>query len=81
MVQSLLRAISSGSKMAEFKIILLDGLQIVRKAWDSVTPVAIKNCFRKAGFEEVSSNDPEEDDDPFRDIEEPIFDQNQDSLE
>ena len=32
--------------------------------------ISYSNCFRKAGFEEVSSNDIEEDYDPFRDIEE-----------
>jgi hypothetical protein len=42
--------------------------------------MGIKNCFREAGFEEVSSNYHDEDYDPFRDIEEAIFDRNLDEL-
>ena len=74
MVQRLLRALSSGSTMAEYKITLLDGIQILQKAWEMVTPATISNCFRKAGFERVSAT--LEDEDPFRDMDEP-----EDSLE
>lgn len=81
MVQSLLRAISSGSTISDFKITLLDGMQILRRAWESVTAVTIKNCFRKAGFEQVAPHVTVENDDPFRDIEEPMIDQNEQSLE
>ena len=70
MVERLLQAINSGLTVADFKITLLDGLQMLRKAWESGTPETIKNCFGKAGFREVSPGDAEEDDDPFRDIEE-----------
>ena len=46
MVKSLIAAIS----IAEFKISLLDALQMISKAWDSITSSTIANCFRKAGF-------------------------------
>ena len=36
--------------MADFKIMLLNGLKMLRAAWDSITPTVIANCFRKAGF-------------------------------
>ena len=60
---------------------LLDGMQILRRAWESVTAVTIKNCFRKAGFEQVAPHVTVEDDDPLRDIEEPMINQNELSLE
>ena len=50
MVKSLIAAISEGLTIAEFKISLLDALQMIRKAWDSITSSTIANCFRKAGF-------------------------------
>ena len=31
---------------------LLEGFNIVRAAWDQVTPVAVKNCWRKSGLVE-----------------------------
>jgi hypothetical protein len=45
--------------MADFKITLLDGLQMLRFAWESVSPTAIANCFRKAGFV-AEDTEPEE---------------------
>ena len=74
MVQSLLRAINNGSAASEFKITLLDSLEMLRRAWESVTSTAISNCFRKAGFER-SLYDSGVDDDPFRDLEELVCDQ------
>lgn len=50
MVKQLIQAIDHGSTLAEFKITLLDALQMVRAAWDSVTAETIINCFRKGGF-------------------------------
>ena len=50
MVTALLHAIGNGSTILNFKISLLDGLQMAKKSWDSVTTAAISNCFRKAGF-------------------------------
>ena len=50
MVKALLHAIGTGSTHLNFKISLLDGLQMAKKSWDSVTTTAIRNCFRKAGF-------------------------------
>ena len=50
MVANLICAINSGESMADFSITLLDGLQMLRVAWSSVTSRAIENCFRKAGF-------------------------------
>jgi hypothetical protein len=32
------------------QISLLDGMVHLVKAWDMVTPLTVKNCFRKAGF-------------------------------
>ena len=34
----------------EFKISLLDALQMVRAAWDSVTAETAVNCFHRGGF-------------------------------
>ena len=79
MVKSLIRAINNGSAMSDFKITLLDSLEMVRKAWDLVTPTSISNCFRKAGFER-SLDDSGVDDDPFRDLDEPECDQSEGDL-
>lgn len=59
MVKQLIRAIDNGLRMADFKITLLDGLQMLRSAWESVSPTAIANCFRKAGFV-AEDTEPEE---------------------
>lgn len=32
------------------KLTLLDAMHMLTRAWSSVTPETIKNCFRKAGF-------------------------------
>ena len=67
MVKRLIGAINSGSTIADFKITLLDGLQMLRKAWESVTQTTVANCFRKAGF--VSTPEPPvEVEDPFLDL-------------
>ena len=50
MVQSLIHTIDSGTTASEFKMTLLEGLQFLRRAWESVTPATIVNFFRKAGF-------------------------------
>ena len=65
MVKALLHAIGTGSTLLNFKISLLDGLQMAKKSWDSVTTTAISNFFRKAGFvlpaeQEVDEMAPEE---------------------
>ena len=52
MVQSLIHAIESGTTATEFKITLLEGLQFLIRAWESVTPATIVNFLRKAGFVE-----------------------------
>ena len=57
MVKNLIHAINSGSTIKEFKIALLDGLQMTRKAWDSVTSTTIANCFHKGGFVLPSENE------------------------
>ena len=77
-VQSLIRAINNGSTMPGFKLTLLDSLETLRWAWESVTPTAISNCFRKAGFEK--SLDPGVEDDHFCDLEDPTSDQGEDDL-
>ena len=79
MVKSLIRAVNNGSAMSDFKITLLDSLEMIRKAWESVTPTAISNCFRRAGFER-SLDDSGVDDDPFRDLDEPECDQSEGDL-
>ena len=64
MVKRLICAINSGSTVVDFKNSLLAGLQLLRKAWDSVIESTLSNCFRKAGF--ISSLEPEvEEEDPF----------------
>ena len=74
MVKNLIRSINSGSP-TEFKITLLDSLEMLKKSWELVTPSTISNCFRKGGFVvAVSDDDPfsdidaVSDDDPFSDI-------------
>ena len=48
---------------------LLYSLQMLRKAWESVTETVVANCFRKAGF--VSTPEPPvEVEDPFLDLDE-----------
>ena len=64
MVKSLLRAIDNGSSFAQFKITLLDSIHMLKKAWESVTPLTISNCFKKGGF---VVPDQTLDDDPFAD--------------
>ena len=67
MVKRLITAINSGSTAANFKITLLDGLQMLRSAWESVTESTISNCFRKGGF--ILPLEPEvEEEDPFVDL-------------
>lgn len=69
MVKRLICAINSGSTAVDFKITLLDGLQMPRKAWESVTESTVSNCFRKAGF--VLPLEPEaEEEDPFLNLDE-----------
>ena len=50
MVKRLIQFIDNGSPLAQFKITLLEALQIVQVAWESVTSDPVSNCFRKAGF-------------------------------
>ena len=45
MVKRLITAINSGSTAANFKITLLDGLQMLSRVWESVTESTISNCF------------------------------------
>ena len=47
MVKRLITTINIGSTAANFKITLLDGLQMLRRAWESVTESTISNCFHK----------------------------------
>ena len=77
MVQSLIRAINNGSTTSEFKLTLVDSLEMLRWAWELVTPTAISKCFHKAGFE-LKSLDPGVEDDPFCDLEDPTSDQGED---
>ena len=65
MVKRLIGAINSGSTFADFKITLLDCLQMLRKAWELVTQTTFANCFRKA----LSTPEPPvEVEDPFLDL-------------
>lgn len=50
MVKRLIQAIDSGCSMAAFKITLLEAMQMLRVAWDSVKMTTIVNCFKKGGF-------------------------------
>ena len=51
-------------------------MQFLTSAWNEVTEVTIKNCFKKVGISEKSAEEGinEEDDDPFKDLEEAIND-------
>ena len=50
MVNRSIASINAGANTSDFKITLLDGLHIMKTAWESVTESTISNCFRKAGF-------------------------------
>ena len=52
MVKHLLRSIDSGATSADFKITLLDGLQMARNSWKLVSQSAIANCFTTGGLAE-----------------------------
>ena len=67
MVKRSTTVINSGSTAAYFKITLLDGLQMLRRAWESLTESTISNCFRKGGF--ILPLEPEvEEEDSFVDL-------------
>ena len=55
--------------LSDFKITLLDGLQLLRKAWDLVTKSTVSNCFCKAGFSPPLEPEVEEED-PFLNLDE-----------
>ena len=44
------RRITSIDNKTDFKIDLLDALHFLDRAWNSVKPETLSNCFRKAGF-------------------------------
>lgn len=48
-VLSKMDGVSSASELSK-SINVLEALYFIKKAWDSVTPNTIKNCFSKAGF-------------------------------
>ena len=60
MVRRLITSINHGATMADFKITLLDGLRMIKTAWDQVTSTTIANCFCKSGFT-LDINEEEED--------------------
>ena len=67
MVKCLITSINSGSTAANFKITLWDGLQMLRRTWESFTDSTISNCFCKEGF--ILPLEPEvEEKDPFVDL-------------
>jgi hypothetical protein len=70
MVRRLIRAINDGLTVNNFKITLLEALQIIKKAWDPVTSTCIANCFHKAGFTTPLPADLQEEDDSFQDLDE-----------
>lgn len=50
-------------------------MQMLKKAWESVTSTAIANCFRKAGFiTPFAESLQREEDDPFLDLDDPVED-------
>ena len=74
MIKRLIGAINSGLTVNNFKITLLDSLQMLKKAWDSVTSTCIANCFRKAGFTAQPAGLQGDLDDPFLDLDDPSKD-------
>ena len=70
MVKRLISAINDGLTVNNFKITLLDALQMLQKAWESVSPTCIANCFHKAGFEASAVATENEEGDPFQDLDE-----------
>ena len=57
MIRLLVQFIDGGQAMPNFKITLLSAMQMIRAAWDSLTPSTIANCFRKAGFTDLGNED------------------------
>ena len=49
-VQCLIQFIDQGHAVTELKITLLDAIQMIKMAWDAVTPNTIQNCFKKGSF-------------------------------
>ena len=49
-VKRLIAEINAGDKDEFGKINLKDGIELLGRAWNCVTPETISNCFRKAGF-------------------------------
>ena len=47
-------------------------MKILVLAWKEVTPKAVKNCFKKAGFSEIEDDTIHESDDPFAALEDSI---------
>lgn len=87
MVHRLIAAIDGGLTVNTFKITLLDALQILKKAWDSVTSTCIStciaNCFRKGGFvvSDDSTQADEDEEDPFHDLDKSTEEPQEDTFE
>lgn len=72
-IQRFIRAVDT--KKALPKTSILNAMQLLTSAWNEVTEVTIKNCFKKVGISENSAEEAiNEEDDPFKDLEEAIND-------
>ena len=49
------------SNVQNFDLSLLDAINLINFSWRQITPAAIKNCFKKAGFCPIADNEPHSD--------------------
>ena len=67
MIQKIIDTIDGKKPLQNASIMKV--MKIVVLAWKEVTPKAVKNCFKKAGFSEIEDDTIHESDDPFAALE------------
>ncbi|CAF4944151.1 unnamed protein product [Pieris macdunnoughi] len=50
-------------KQQRYYLSILDAILMISEAWEKVTQTTIANCFRHAGFKDLSPSQAEDDDD------------------
>ena len=71
MIQKIIDTIDGKKPLQSVSIMKV--MKILVLAWKEVTPKAVKNCFKKAGFSEIEEDDTiHESDDPFAALEDSI---------
>lgn len=74
---SFIRAINNGSVMPDFKITLLDSLEMTGKAWESVAPTAIAITSERQDLNDPSMTWSGVHDNPFRHFDKPEYGQSE----